>query len=100
MQKIERNPKPIEYTEDFKIKVMKAYPEWAEMKKWLDLGSEMVGRGLDDSGYLENGKIYGADLTNIDGIASMVKYVQLAQDKRRLYSEWSAIYDAHHGIKR
>ncbi|MDP2585965.1 MAG: hypothetical protein Q8P29_03735 [Candidatus Levybacteria bacterium] len=52
-EKFEGNLPPQEqkegYSEDFKARVKEVFPEWDEMHKALDSGSEWVGRYLDDS---------------------------------------------------
>lgn len=92
----------MQYSEEFKQKVLSTLGDDEEMRKSLDEGQEFVGRILSDScfGGVSSEEIVAAcDSLNLQGIYIKAKR-QLAI--QQLYGEWLEMYrqQNNHGIRR
>ena len=90
----------MQYSEEFKQKVLSALGDTEEMRKRLDEGQEIVGRYLDDSRYggvSAKEVVEACESMNVQGIYQKAKR-QLALEE--LYGEWSEMYRAQHGMHR
>lgn len=82
----------MQYSEEFKQKVLSTLGDSEEMRKRLDEGQEIVGRYLDDSRYsgVSSKEIVEAvESNNLAGIYMKAKK-QLAVEQ--LYGEWCEMY--------
>jgi len=84
----------MKYTEDFISRIKKEYPNYTNLHKHLDNGSEMVGRYLNDSfGMItENDVMLAISLEELRGKAIGIKR------KKELYVEWFKMYRAENGL--
>ena len=82
----------MQYSEEFKQKVLNILGDSEEMRKRLDEGQEIIGRYLDDSRYdnISAKEIVEAvESNNLQGIYQKAKK-ELAINE--LYHEWSEMY--------
>lgn len=80
------------YSEEFKQKVLSTLGDSEEMKKRLDEGQEIVGRYLYDSGYggvSAKEIVEACESMNVQGIYQKAKR-QIAINE--LYDEWIELY--------
>ena len=90
----------MQYSDEFKQKVLSTLGDSEEMRKRLDEGQEIVGRYLDDSRY---GGISAKEIVeaceqmNYQGIYQKAKR-QLALDE--LYGEWIEMYQNQNKMHR
>ena len=91
----------MQYSEEFKQKVLSTLGDSEEMRKRLDEGQEIVGRYLDDSRYggvSAKEIVEACESMNVQGIYQKAKR-QMAIEE--LYGEWSALYrNQHQGMHR
>lgn len=91
----------MQYSEEFKQKVLSTLGDSEEMRKRLDEGQEIVGRYLDDSRYggvSAKEIIEACESMNVQGIYQKAKR-QMAIEE--LYGEWSELYrNQHQGMHR
>lgn len=91
----------MQYSEEFKQKVLSTLGDSEEMRKRLDEGQEIVGRYLDDSRYggvSAKEIVEACESMNIQGIYQKAKR-QMAIEE--LYGEWSELYrNQHQGMHR
>lgn len=91
-EKFEGNLPPQEqekgYPEDFKAKVKKVFPDWVELHKALDSGSELVGRYLDDSRRLEMRPKDIIEAFKSGNHDQVLKAAERADEIDKLYVEW------------
>lgn len=91
----------MQYSEEFKQKVLSTLGDSEEMRKRLDEGQEIVGRYLDDSRYggvSAKEIVEACESMNVQGIYQKAKR-QMAIDE--LYGEWSELYrNQHQGMHR
>ena len=91
----------MQYSEEFKQKVLSTLGDSEEMRKRLDEGQEIIGRYLDDSRY--NGVsakeiVEACESMNVQGIYQKAKR-QMAIEE--LYGVWSELYcNQHQGMHR
>lgn len=82
----------MQYTEEFKQKVLSVYGDSEEIRKMLDSGNAFLGRYLDDARY---GGISAKEV--VEACESM-NYQAIYQKAKRqlaleaLYGEWSEMY--------
>ena len=82
----------MQYSEEFKQKVLSTLGDSEEMRKRLDEGQEIVGRYLDDSRYggvSAKEIVEACESMNVQGIYQKAKR-QIAIDE--LYGEWIELY--------
>lgn len=82
----------MQYSEEFKQKVLATLGDSEEMRKRLDEGQEIVGRYLDDSrnsGVSAKEIVEACESMNVQGIYQKAKR-QIAIDE--LYDEWIELY--------
>lgn len=82
----------MQYSEEFKQKVLATLGDSEEMRKRLDEGQEIVGRYLDDSRYggvSAKEIVEAVESNNLQGIYQKAKK-QIAIDE--LYGEWQEMY--------
>lgn len=82
----------MQYSEEFKQKVLSTLENSEEMKKRLDEGQEIIGRYLDDSRYSSVSPkeiVEAIESNNLTGIYMKAKR-QLAIEE--LYGEWCEMY--------
>lgn len=91
----------MQYSEEFKQKVLSTLGDSEEMRKRLDEGQEIVGRYLDDSRYggvSAREIVEACESMNVQGIYQKAKR-QMAIEE--LYGEWSELYrNQHQGMHR
>jgi hypothetical protein len=91
----------MQYSEEFKQKVLSTLGDSEEMRKRLDEGQEIVGRYLDDSRYVGVSAkeiVEACESMNVQGIYQKAKR-QMAIEE--LYGEWSELYrNQHQGMHR
>ena len=91
----------MQYSEEFKQKVLSTLGDSEEMRKRLDEGQEIVGRYLDDSRYggvSAKEIVEACESMNVQGIYQKAKR-QIAIEE--LYGEWSELYrNQHQGMHR
>ena len=91
----------MQYSEEFKQKVLSTLGDNEEMRKRLDEGQEIVGRYLDDSRYggvSAKEIVEACESMNVQGIYQKAKR-QMAIEE--LYGEWSELYrNQHQGMHR
>ncbi len=91
----------MQYSEEFKQKVLSTLGDSEEMRKRLDEGQEIVGRYLDDSRYdgvSAKEIVEACESMNVQGIYQKAKR-QMAIEE--LYGEWSELYrNQHQGMHR
>lgn len=91
----------MQYSEEFKQKVLSTIGDSEEMRKRLDEGQEIVGRYLDDSRYggvSAKEIVEACESMNVQGIYQKAKR-QMAIEE--LYGEWSELYrNQHQGMHR
>ena len=87
----------MQYSDEFKQKVLATLGDSEEMRKRLDEGKEVVGRILHDearySGVSSTEIVAACESMNVQGIYLKAKR-QLAVEA--LYSEWGEMYDQQH----
>ena len=86
----------MQYSEEFKQKVLSTLGDSEEMRKRLDEGQEIVGRYLDDSRYggvSAKEIVEACESMNVQGIYQKAKR-QMAIEE--LYGEWSELYRNQH----
>ena len=82
----------MQYSEEFKQKVLSTLGDSEEMRKRLDEGQEIVGRYLEDSRYggvSAKEIVKACESMNVQGIYQKAKR-QIAIDE--LYGEWIELY--------
>lgn len=82
----------MQYSEEFKQKVLSTLGDSEEMRKRLDEGQEIVGRYLEDSRYggvSAKEIVEACESMNVQGIYQKAKR-QIAIDE--LYGEWIKLY--------
>ncbi len=82
----------MQYSEEFKQKVLAVFNNNEDIKKRLDEGQLIVGRILDDSSYntITSKEIVEAcESMNVQGIYQKAKRQLAIQE---LYNEWSELY--------
>lgn len=82
----------MQYSEEFKQKVLSTLGDSEEMRKRLDEGQEIVGRYLEDSRYggvSAKEIVEACESMNVQGIYQKAKR-QIAIDE--LYGEWIELY--------
>lgn len=77
------------YSEEFKTKVKKAYPNCEELHRKLDSGDAFVGRYLDDSS--PTALSLDTVLTETS-LEELQQKARAAQEKAELYSEWCELF--------
>jgi hypothetical protein len=91
----------MQYSEEFKQKVLSTLGDSEEMRKRLDEGQEIVGRYLDNSRYggvSAKEIVEACESMNVQGIYQKAKR-QMAIEE--LYGEWSELYrNQHQGMHR
>ena len=91
----------MQYSEEFKQKVLSTLGDSQEMRKRLDEGQEIVGRYLDNSRYggvSAKEIVEACESMNVQGIYQKAKR-QMAIEE--LYGEWSELYrNQHQGMHR
>lgn len=91
----------MQYSEEFKQKVLSTLGDSEEMRKRLDEGQEIVGRYLDDSRYggvSAKEIVEACESMNVQGIYQKAKR-QMAIEE--LYGEWYELYrNQHQGMHR
>lgn len=91
----------MQYSEEFKQKVLSTLGDSEEMRRRLDEGQEIVGRYLDDSRYggvSAKEIVEACESMNVQGIYQKAKR-QMAIEE--LYGEWSELYrNQHQGMHR
>ena len=91
----------MQYSEEFKQKVLSTLGDSEEMRKRLDEAQEIVGRYLDDSRYVGVSAkeiVEACESMNVQGIYQKAKR-QMAIEE--LYGEWSELYrNQHQGMHR
>lgn len=91
----------MQYSEEFKQKVLSTLGDSEVMRKRLDEGQEIVGRYLDDSRYggvSAKEIVEACESMNVQGIYQKAKR-QMAIEE--LYGEWSELYrNQHQGMHR
>lgn len=91
----------MQYSEEFKQKVLSTLGDSEEMRKRLDEGQEIVGRYLDDSRYggvSAKEIVEACESMDVQGIYQKAKR-QMAIEE--LYGEWSELYrNQHQGMHR
>ena len=91
----------MQYSEEFKQKILSTLGDSEEIRKRLDEGQEIIGRYLDDSrhdGVSSKEIVEACERMNVQGIYLKAKR-QMAIEK--LYNEWSELYhEQHQGMHR
>ena len=91
----------MQYSEEFKQKVLSTLGDSEEMRRRLYEGQEIVGRYLDDSRYggvSAKEIVEACESMNVQGIYQKAKR-QMAIEE--LYGEWSELYrNQHQGMHR
>lgn len=76
----------MEYSDDFKTRCLKAFPDWGMMEEHLEKGSAFVGRLLADScpsvDAIELSKLILTDIEKAKEIA------EKSLVRQKLYAEW------------
>ena len=86
----------MQYSEEFKQKVLSTLGDSEEMRRKLDEGQEIVGRYLDDSRYggvSAKEIVEACESMNIQGIYQKAKRQMTIEE---LYREWSELYRSQH----
>ena len=86
----------MQYSEEFKQKVLSTLGDSEVLRKRLDEGQEIVGRYLDDSRYggvSAKEIVEACESRNVQGIYQKAKR-QMAIEE--LYDEWSELYRNQH----
>ena len=82
-----------QYPAEFVKRVKAAYPDWPDLHKALDKGSEIVGRYLDDS---REGGIDPHEVVKMIDQGQVQALRQKADElvlRQKLYTEWGKIAD-------
>jgi len=81
------------YSDSFKERVKREYPDNKEIQKLLDSGGVFLGRYLDDGRVSLSGHsiLEYIDLGDIDALEKRAK---AAKERDLLYKEWGKIYDS------
>lgn len=79
----------LNYSEDFKARVKKVYPDWERLHELLDQNNPIVGRYLYDSakGYIESHAVLAAT-----SLAELQELARKEEEKLNLYKERGAKY--------
>lgn len=86
----------MKYPQEFIDKCKKVYPIFKDLHKHLEVGSEFVGRYLDDSREESISLDELLGFVNKNNIAGLVKKIEKCKEKNELYYEWDRLYDAQH----
>ena len=91
----------MQYSEEFKQKVLSTLGDSKEMRKRLDEGQEIIGRYLDNSRYdgvSAKEIVEACESMNVQGIYQKARR-QMAIEE--LYAEWVELYrNQHQGMHR
>jgi len=79
------------YPKEFIKKCKEIYPEWLRLHDFLDGGSEVVGRYLNDASC----DVIGVDeILESESIEQLKIKAKLIREKQNLYKEWREIYNS------
>ena len=84
----------MKYTKDFIGRAKKEYPNYTNLHKHIDNGSEMVGRYLNDS----FGMITEKDVMLATSLEELREKAIGIKRKKELYAEWIKMYRAENGL--
>ena len=82
----------MKYSEEFVKKVKTVYPDWKELHKALEKGSQIVGRYLDDSRYFSMSPAKIVEAFKQGRGYDVLKEAKRANECAKLYAEWSNLY--------